>query len=330
MHVLDGVKVVELAEHGFVPSCGAILADWGADVVKIEKPPGRPAAADHGRGARRRHRRLQLPLRALQPQQAGHHPRPARRRGPRRVRPAHRAGRRAHHQLPARRRGRSCACCPRTCGRSTRGSCTPRGTARASRGPRPSRAGSTRSASGAAAASATSSRRRRARSSCRAARSATRRAGRCSRAASPPRCSSVSARARASWSTSSLLATAVWQLSTDLTATTILREEPKKLDAGSALPNPLVGPYRTSDERWMMLNMLDDTRHWAPTCRALGAGRPDRRPPLPRHRGAVGRSRRSCTSSSVSGSRRCQLVDLVAAAGRGGHAVLVVSPRRWR
>ena len=34
--------------------------------------------------------------------------------------------------------------------------------------------------------------------------------------------------------------------------------------------NPLVGPYRTADERWLLLNMLDDTRHFAPTCRALG------------------------------------------------------------
>ena len=45
MGVLDGVKVVELAEHGFVPSCGAILADWGADVVKIERPTGDPLRA---------------------------------------------------------------------------------------------------------------------------------------------------------------------------------------------------------------------------------------------------------------------------------------------
>ena len=45
MGVLDGVTVVELAEHGFVPSCGAILADWGADVVKIERPTGDPLRA---------------------------------------------------------------------------------------------------------------------------------------------------------------------------------------------------------------------------------------------------------------------------------------------
>jgi len=37
---LEGVKVVELAEHGFVPAAAAALADWGANVVKLEKPGG--------------------------------------------------------------------------------------------------------------------------------------------------------------------------------------------------------------------------------------------------------------------------------------------------
>jgi crotonobetainyl-CoA:carnitine CoA-transferase CaiB-like acyl-CoA transferase len=37
---LDGVKVVDLSEHGFVPSAAAILADWGADVVKVERLDG--------------------------------------------------------------------------------------------------------------------------------------------------------------------------------------------------------------------------------------------------------------------------------------------------
>jgi crotonobetainyl-CoA:carnitine CoA-transferase CaiB-like acyl-CoA transferase len=36
--VLAGVKVVEVAAWLFAPSCGAILADWGADVLKIETP----------------------------------------------------------------------------------------------------------------------------------------------------------------------------------------------------------------------------------------------------------------------------------------------------
>ena len=33
---LDGFRVLEVAMWGFVPSCGAVLADWGADVIKIE------------------------------------------------------------------------------------------------------------------------------------------------------------------------------------------------------------------------------------------------------------------------------------------------------
>src|SRR5436309_13506004 len=36
--VLHGVRVVEVAQWWFVPAAGAVLADWGADVVKIEHP----------------------------------------------------------------------------------------------------------------------------------------------------------------------------------------------------------------------------------------------------------------------------------------------------
>src|SRR5262245_8500700 len=36
--VMEGVRVLEVAQHTFVPSAGAILADWGADVIKIEHP----------------------------------------------------------------------------------------------------------------------------------------------------------------------------------------------------------------------------------------------------------------------------------------------------
>ncbi|MCP5027762.1 MAG: CoA transferase [Actinomycetia bacterium] len=39
---LDGVKVVELGLWLAGPACGAILADWGADVVKIEPLDGDP------------------------------------------------------------------------------------------------------------------------------------------------------------------------------------------------------------------------------------------------------------------------------------------------
>ncbi len=37
--VLDGVRVVELSMYAFAPSSAAVLADWGADVIKVV-PPG--------------------------------------------------------------------------------------------------------------------------------------------------------------------------------------------------------------------------------------------------------------------------------------------------
>jgi crotonobetainyl-CoA:carnitine CoA-transferase CaiB-like acyl-CoA transferase len=36
MKPLAGVRVLEVAMYGFVPSAGAVLADWGADVIKVE------------------------------------------------------------------------------------------------------------------------------------------------------------------------------------------------------------------------------------------------------------------------------------------------------
>jgi crotonobetainyl-CoA:carnitine CoA-transferase CaiB-like acyl-CoA transferase len=38
--VLEGFKVIEVDNWGFSPSAGAVLADWGAEVIKVE-PPGR-------------------------------------------------------------------------------------------------------------------------------------------------------------------------------------------------------------------------------------------------------------------------------------------------
>jgi crotonobetainyl-CoA:carnitine CoA-transferase CaiB-like acyl-CoA transferase len=35
---LDGVRVLEVAQFTFVPSAGAVLADWGAEIVKVEHP----------------------------------------------------------------------------------------------------------------------------------------------------------------------------------------------------------------------------------------------------------------------------------------------------
>ena len=40
---LAGIRVVELGVWVAGPAAGGILADWGADVVKIEPPDGDPA-----------------------------------------------------------------------------------------------------------------------------------------------------------------------------------------------------------------------------------------------------------------------------------------------
>ena len=39
---LEGIKVVEVAMWAFVPACGGMLADLGADVIKVEPPSGDP------------------------------------------------------------------------------------------------------------------------------------------------------------------------------------------------------------------------------------------------------------------------------------------------
>lgn len=36
--VMEGVRVLEVAQFTFTPAAGAVLADWGADVIKIEHP----------------------------------------------------------------------------------------------------------------------------------------------------------------------------------------------------------------------------------------------------------------------------------------------------
>lgn len=36
VHSMEGVRILEVAEHTFVPAASAVLADWGADVIKVE------------------------------------------------------------------------------------------------------------------------------------------------------------------------------------------------------------------------------------------------------------------------------------------------------
>jgi crotonobetainyl-CoA:carnitine CoA-transferase CaiB-like acyl-CoA transferase len=271
MGVLDGVKVVELAEHGFVPSCGATLADWGADVVKIERPTGDPLRGIMGAGLvadtgdfnflfelyNRNKRGITLDLRVPD-------------------------GRAAFDRLiepadvlitsflpPARAK---LGITPEELWKVNPRLVYAKGQGQGQRGPDADQGGfdsvsywsrggvghiltapgaplvMPRGAFGDAPSGAMLA------GGVAAALFQRERTG------------------KGSVVDVALLAMAVWQIGTDLTATTITREEPRGLDAAKALPNPLVGPYATSDHRWMMFSMLDDERHWAPTCRAIGKG----------------------------------------------------------
>ena len=42
---LRGTRVIEVSMWAFVPSAGAVLADWGAEVIKVEAPTGDPIRA---------------------------------------------------------------------------------------------------------------------------------------------------------------------------------------------------------------------------------------------------------------------------------------------
>jgi crotonobetainyl-CoA:carnitine CoA-transferase CaiB-like acyl-CoA transferase len=269
MGVLDGVKVVELAEHGFVPSCGAILADWGADVVKIERPTGDPLRAVMSQGFvadtgsfnflfelyNRNKRGITLDLRVDEGRAAFD-------------RVIEGADVFLTNFLPSARE--KLHVMPEDVWKVNPRLVYAKGHGQGQRGPDAdlggfdaisfwSRGGVGHilTAPGAPLVMP--------RGAFGDAPSGAMLAGGVAAA--------LFARERTGKGVVvdvALLATAVWQLSTDLTATAYLREEPKKLQAGKSLANPMVGPFRTSDHRWLMLNMLDDVRHWPPLCHALG------------------------------------------------------------
>jgi crotonobetainyl-CoA:carnitine CoA-transferase CaiB-like acyl-CoA transferase len=70
----------------------------------------------------------------------------------------------------------------------------------------------------------------------------------------------------------SLLATAMWTLSSDL-LTALQGQTPPRPAGKGASPNPLVGSYRTEDGRHVQLVFLEGDRYWADLCAALD--RPD-------------------------------------------------------
>ena len=260
MGVLDGVKVVELAEHGFVPSCGAILGDWGAEVVKVERPTGDPLRAIMGAGFvantgdfnflwelyNRNKRGIALDLRVPEGRDAFD-------------RLIEHADVFITNFLPsARTKLRTkpedlFAVNPRLVyakghGQGQRGPDADAGGFDAvsywSRGgvghilsPEGGPMIMQRGAMGDAPSGAMLA------GGIAAALFRRERTG------------------KGMVVDTALLNFAVWQLGVDLTATTILREEPQKMTQGVARSsNPLVGPYSTRDGRYLILNMLDDTR----------------------------------------------------------------------
>jgi crotonobetainyl-CoA:carnitine CoA-transferase CaiB-like acyl-CoA transferase len=49
MRVLEGIRIIEVAQYVFVPLTGSVLAEWGAETIKVEPPGG----GDAYRGLRR-------------------------------------------------------------------------------------------------------------------------------------------------------------------------------------------------------------------------------------------------------------------------------------
>jgi crotonobetainyl-CoA:carnitine CoA-transferase CaiB-like acyl-CoA transferase len=68
----------------------------------------------------------------------------------------------------------------------------------------------------------------------------------------------------------SLLNSAMWTLGPDMAYSSITGHEMPRMNLGKGTMTPLVGIHRTQDSRWLMLSMLDEARYWDPTCRALG------------------------------------------------------------
>lgn len=269
MDVLDGVKVVELAIHGFVPSCGAVLADWGADVVKVEAPQGDPLRAIMTAGLvadtgdfnflwelfNRNKRGVAVDLRVDEGRAVFDrliegadvfitnflptartklrvNPEDVWKVNPRLVyAKGHGQGQRGAEAD----HGGFDAVSYWARGGLGHVLTPPQGPMIMQRGAMGDAPSGAMLAGGVAAA--------------------------------------LYKREKTGTGVVvdvALLNMAVWQLGVDLTATTVLQEEPKGLHGQQVLPNPLIGPYRTGDDRWLLLNMLDDMRHWAPTCRALG------------------------------------------------------------
>ena len=70
----------------------------------------------------------------------------------------------------------------------------------------------------------------------------------------------------------SLFGTALWNIAPDIIASHMLGKDPREVVGGPGVkitPNPLVGIYRSADRRMIMLNMLQSDRYWPALCRVI-------------------------------------------------------------
>ena len=270
MGIMDGIRVVEVAAWTYVPAAGAVLAEWGADVIRSSIPEtGDPqrGLVTLGPGPDRA-RRGQPHDRAAQPGQAQ---RGLDLRHARRPRPAAEAGGhggRVPHQLPAPRPGPPSGSTSRTSGPPTPTSSTCAVAARASAARRRTAAATTAARSGAGGwptwhalgsrVAPISPARAGVRRPDRRTHDRRRDLGR----PVPPRAHRRGARRRqlppgtAMWATgASVLAAGLFGLST----------MPKR--DRTNVPNPIVNIYRTADGRFLSLIMLHPTAtgpSWSP------------------------------------------------------------------
>jgi crotonobetainyl-CoA:carnitine CoA-transferase CaiB-like acyl-CoA transferase len=68
----------------------------------------------------------------------------------------------------------------------------------------------------------------------------------------------------------SLLATAMWMLSSDLISSHVVGADPDRGRSRRAAFNPITNTYETKDRRWISLVMLESDRFWPDLCRHLG------------------------------------------------------------